>query len=167
MKTISYATWTSPLGSMLFAASEDGLIGAWFEGQRHFGGRDAAWQIDAAHPVLRDARRQLEAYFDRSLRRFELALDPAGTAFQRTVWRAIAAVPYGEVLTYGELARAAGAAGSARAAGAATGRNPLSIIVPCHRIVGAGGALTGYAGGLERKRALLDLENTLQARIAA
>jgi len=116
---------------------------------------------------LRDAQRQLQAYFDGRLQRFELALDPVGTLFQRAVWRAIAAVPYGEVITYAELARAAGAEGSARAAGAATGRNPLSIIVPCHRIVGARGALTGYAGGLARKRALLDLEQVRQARIAA
>jgi methylated-DNA-[protein]-cysteine S-methyltransferase len=167
MKTISYATWTSPLGPMLIAASGDGLIGAWFDGQRHFAGSDPAWTHDAEQPLLRDAQRQLQAYFDGRLQRFELALDPVGTLFQRAVWRAIAAVPYGEVITYAELARAAGAEGSARAAGAATGRNPLSIIVPCHRIVGARGALTGYAGGLARKRALLDLEQVPQARIAA
>ena len=167
MKTISCASWTSPLGPMLIAASDDGLIGAWFEGQRHFVGRDPAWTIDFGQPLLRDAQRELQAYFDGRLQSFELALDPAGTSFQRAVWRALAAVPYGEVITYAELARAAGAEGSARAAGAATGRNPLSIIVPCHRIVGARGALTGYAGGLARKRALLDLEHVRQARIAA
>jgi methylated-DNA-[protein]-cysteine S-methyltransferase len=170
MNTITCTTWNSPLGPMLLAASQEGLVGAWFDGQRHFTGRDAAWKSDAAHPVLRDAQRQLQAYFDRSLRRFEIALDPAGTGFQRKVWLAIAAVPYGEVLTYGELARSAGAEGSARAAGAATGRNPLSIIVPCHRIVGADGALTGYAGGLQRKRVLLDLERevrSVQGRLAA
>jgi methylated-DNA-[protein]-cysteine S-methyltransferase len=158
MKTIACTTWTSPLGPMLLAASPDGLTGAWFDGQRHFAGRDAAWTIDANRPILREAVRELRAYFDGRLRAFDLPLDPQGTPFQRSIWHAIARVPYGSTITYADLARDAGAQGAARAAGAATGRNPLSIVVPCHRIVGASGALTGYAGGLARKRALLDLE---------
>ena len=89
-----------------------------------------------------------------------MRLDPEGTPFQRKVWKAIHGVGFGKSITYGELARRAGAAGSARAAGAATGRNPLSVVVPCHRIVGANGSLTGYAGGLARKRALLALESS-------
>jgi methylated-DNA-[protein]-cysteine S-methyltransferase len=167
MKTIACTTWVSPLGPMLLAASEDGLVGAWFDGQRHFAGRDASWDIDAAQPTLREAQRQLQLYFDGGLRTFELPLDPRGTPFQRAVWRAIAAVPYASTITYAELARAAGVQGAARAAGAATGRNPLSIVVPCHRIVGARGALTGYAGGLARKRALLDLEVGVHTLLAA
>jgi methylated-DNA-[protein]-cysteine S-methyltransferase len=158
MSTLRYTTWTSPLGDMILAASDAGLGGAWFVGQRHFAGTGAAWTRDATAATLRDAMHQLQAYFDGQLRTFDLPLDPCGTPFQRAIWRSIAAVPYGATTTYAELARAAASSGAARAAGAATGRNPLSIIVPCHRIVGAQGALTGYAGGLERKRALLALE---------
>jgi methylated-DNA-[protein]-cysteine S-methyltransferase len=167
MKTIHCRTWSSPLGAMLLAASHDGLAGAWFDGQRHFAGRDAAWTMDPEQPTLREAVRQLQAYFERRLRTFDLPLDPHGTPFQRAVWRAISTVPYGATIPYAALARQAGVEGGARAAGAATGRNPLSIIVPCHRIVGADGALTGYAGGLARKRALLDLELGVQALWAA
>ena len=106
---------------------------------------------------------QLDQYFAGSRKRFELLLGPNGTPFQRAVWNAIAQVPWGETLTYAELASRAGRPGSARAAGAATGRNPLSIIVPCHRIVGSDGSLTGYAGGLDRKQKLLALERPLFA----
>ena len=158
MTTIRCTTFDSPLGALLVAASERGLRGIWFEGQRHFAGRDPGWLNDPRAPVLRDAIAQLDAYFAGGLRGFDLPLDPIGTPFQRAVWKAISAVPYGATRTYGALAVAAGAPGAARAAGAATGRNPLGIVVPCHRIVGAQGALTGYAGGLERKRALLALE---------
>lgn len=164
MKTTVCTTWTSPLGPLLLAASSEGLAGAWFDDQRHFGGRDAAWVVDAAHPALREAVRQLQAYFDGRLRAFDLPLGPRGTPFQRAIWRAISAVPYGATISYAALARSAGVDAAVRATGAATGRNPLSIIVPCHRIVGADGALTGYAGGLARKRALLDLEQRLRVR---
>jgi len=158
MKILRYTTWNSPLGDMIVAASDVGLAGAWFTGQRYFGGPGAAWVRDDAHATSRAAIRELAAYFDGQLRLFTVPLDPQGTVFQKAIWHAIAAVPYGETVTYAVLAREAGAAGAARAAGAATGRNPLSIIVPCHRIVGTHGALTGYAGGLDRKRALLALE---------
>ena len=112
---------------------------------------------------LRAAHSQLDQYFAGSRKRFELPLAPDGTSFQRAVWNAIAQVPWGETLTYAELASRAGRPGSARAAGAATGRNPLSIIVPCHRIIGSDGSLTGYAGGLDRKQKLLALERPLFA----
>jgi methylated-DNA-[protein]-cysteine S-methyltransferase len=158
MSTIRCTTLDTPLGALLLAASERGLRGIWFDGQRHFAGRDPAWQSDPRSPVLREAAAQLDAYFAGRLRRFDLPLDPVGTRFQRAIWRAISSVPYGATQSYGALATAAGAPGAARAAGAATGRNPLGIVVPCHRIVGAQGALTGYAGGVERKRALLALE---------
>jgi methylated-DNA-[protein]-cysteine S-methyltransferase len=158
MNEIRYTIWMSPLGEMVLGASEAGLAGAWFSGERHFDGPQAAWLRDDAHALLRDASRQLQDYFAARLRVFDLPVAPAGTPFQRAVWRAIAAVPYGATTTYAALAQAAGASGAARAAGAATGRNPLSIIVPCHRIVGSDGSLTGYAGGLDRKRALLALE---------
>jgi methylated-DNA-[protein]-cysteine S-methyltransferase len=158
IENVHCIVYESPLGRMWLAGGTAGLAGAWFEGQRHFAGPDAAWRVHEQDALLNEARRQLDAYFGGRLRSFSLPLDTRGTAFQQAVWRAIAAVPYGEVVTYGELARRVGAATAARAAGAATGRNPWSIVVPCHRIVGTSGALTGYAGGIARKRALLELE---------
>lgn len=148
----------SPLGTLRLAARDDSLVGIWFDGQKYDPRAGADWRESPDDALLCEAARQLDEYFSGRRRRFDLPLAPAGTAFQRDVWRAIAAVPAGSTITYAELARRVGRPTSVRAAGAATGRNPLSIVVPCHRIVGAGGALTGYAGGLERKRALLALE---------
>jgi len=125
------------------------------------------WRRDARHAPLRQAKSELAEYFGGERERFETALAPVGTRFQRSVWKAISTVGFGETISYRELARRAGCAGSERAAGAATGRNPISIIVPCHRIVGSNGSLTGYAGGLERKRALLALESGIQELLAA
>jgi len=113
---------------------------------------------DAEQPLIREAAQQLAEYFSGRRRVFDLPLDLEGTAFQREVWEALRRIPYGETCTYGELARAIGRAGGARAAGAANGANPVAIIVPCHRVLAAGGGLGGYAGGLERKRFLLELE---------
>ena len=152
----SYDYLETPHGRMLLVGDEKGLRGAYFVGQKHYPAIDASWQRDAG--VLRRAKRELGEYFAGRRRRFELALAAEGTPFQRAVWREIAKVASGETITYAELARRAGRPGSARAAGAATGRNPLSVIVPCHRIVGSDGSLTGYAGGLSRKKALLALE---------
>jgi len=157
MNMLAYDEYRSPQGPMLLTATEKGLAGVYFRGQKHFPGR-RGWRRDARHPVLRRARQELAQYFAGRRKRFRVALDPQGTAFQRRVWKAIARVNYGRTITYGELAKRAGAPGSARAAGAATGRNPIGIIVPCHRILGANGSLTGYAAGLARKRTLLDLE---------
>ena len=112
----------------------------------------------SADPLLLEAADQLRAYFAGELREFELPLAPRGTEFQRRVWTAVSAVPYGETATYAEIAAAVGRPTACRAVGAANGRNPLPVIVPCHRIIGAAGALTGYGGGLDRKRSLLDLE---------
>lgn len=155
MQTCAYMD--TPFGRMLLAARGGALTGAWFAGQKYFPAM-AGWQEDANEEVLRRTVAQLAEFFAGRRARFDLPLAPAGTAFQREVWRAISGVPLGETITYGELARRAGADGSARAAGAATGRNPISLIVPCHRIVGANGSLTGYAGGLDRKRSLLAFE---------
>ena len=154
---LAYDRYDSPQGAMLLTATAKGLAGVYFKGQKHFP-KQREWQRDARHPVLRRARRELREYFAGKRRRFGVKLDPQGTAFQRAVWKAIARVGFGETIAYGELARRAGHPGSARAAGAATGRNPIGIIVPCHRIVGSNGSLTGYAGGLSRKKALLELE---------
>lgn len=153
-----YDTFKGPQGEMLLLATEGGLAGLYFKGQKYFPKRDGAWQRSPNHTLLKQAKRELAEYFAGKRRRFSVALDPDGTPFQRSVWKAISKVAFGETTTYSELARRAGHAGSARAAGAATGRNPLSVIVPCHRIMGADGSLTGYAGGLQRKRALLALE---------
>jgi len=159
MKTAVYFDCIpSPLGAMVLASDGDALTGAWFEGQRHQPPVDPAWQRGRDLPVLRRAAMELAQYFAGDRTRFELPLAPAGTPFQRAVWTAIAGVPYGETISYRELAALAGRPRSIRAAGAATGRNPLSIVIPCHRVVAVDGALTGYAGGLARKRALLELE---------
>jgi methylated-DNA-[protein]-cysteine S-methyltransferase len=112
----------------------------------------------SSDPLLLDAADQLRAYFAGELREFDLPLAPRGTPFQREVWAAVAAVPYGRTATYSEIAAAVGRPSACRAVGAANGRNPLPVIVPCHRVIGAAGALTGYGGGLDRKRSLLDLE---------
>ena len=119
-----------------------------------FGGETAA----SADPLLLDAADQLRAYFAGELREFDLPLAARGTEFQRQVWAAVYAVPYGSTATYSEIAAAVGRPDACRAVGAANGRNPLPVIVPCHRIIGAAGGLTGYGGGLDRKRSLLDLE---------
>lgn len=157
----------SPLGELLLVANEFALTGVWFDAQKHFPVRLAEHSVEAATPLLDQARRELDEYFAGRRRSFTLPCAPEGSAFQRAVWRAIAAVPYGELISYAELARRAGHPASPRAAGAATGRNPLGIVVPCHRIVGSDGSLTGYAGGLDRKRALLALEHSLPAPRAA
>jgi methylated-DNA-[protein]-cysteine S-methyltransferase len=153
-----YDYYDGPHGRMLLVAGDEGMTGVYFVGQKHHPRVEVAWQRDASHAALRRAKRELAEYFGGERRRFEIALAPEGTPFQLAVWKAIADVDFGSTITYGELARRAGHPGSARAAGAATGRNPIGIIVPCHRIVGSDGSLTGYAGGLERKRTLLALE---------
>lgn len=164
MKTSTVRVCThhdGPLGRMLLAATDRGLAGVWFEGQRH-GPDSTGWTHDPQHPVLQTAIAQLGEYFAGQRQRFELPLDlQAGTPFQQNVWSALLAIPPGGVTSYAELARRLGRPLAARAIGAAVGRNPVSIVVPCHRVLGTGGALTGYAGGLERKTALLRLEGAL------
>jgi len=154
-----YDFYASPQGQMLLVADEEGLAGVYFDGQKYLPHVASQWRRDAQHATLRQAKRELAEYFGGERKRFDVALAPEGTPFQRSVWTAIASVGFGETITYGELAKRAGCPGSARAAGAATGRNPIGIIVPCHRILGSDGSLTGYAGGLDRKRALLALES--------
>ena len=162
-----YDLYESPQGQMLLAANDDGIAGVYFDGQKHFPKKAEQLRRDARHPLLNQAKRELAEYFAGKRRRFEVALAPEGTSFQRAVWKAISTVGFGETISYAELARRAGCPGSARAAGAATGRNPIGIIVPCHRIVGSNGSLTGYAGGLARKRALLALESGERGLLSA
>lgn len=152
------AHYESPLGTMLLAATDRGLAGAWFAGQKH-GPDTRGWREEPGHPVLRDAMQQLDDYFAGRRSDFALPLDlQAGTPFQQSVWNALLAIAPGATTTYGELGRRIGRPEAARAVGAAVGRNPISVVVPCHRVLGTDGTLTGYAGGLERKTALLALE---------
>jgi methylated-DNA-[protein]-cysteine S-methyltransferase len=150
--TVRYTVLDTPIGPLLATSGDDdGLTGLWFDR-----GPRAGWRRDdEAFGALRE---QADAYFAGDLREFDLPLAPAGTEWQRAVWDALLDVPYGTTLSYGELAARLGRPSACRAVGAANGRNPISVIVPCHRLVGSTGALTGYAGGLERKAWLLEHE---------
>ncbi len=158
-ETLRFRHWDSPLGRLRLAASPDGLAGVWFtEGQRDTPSA-LRWVAEPDHPLLARAAEQLQRYFAGEGQAFRLPLDlSAGTVFQQAVWRELLTIPHGNNTTYGELARRIGRPQAVRAVGAAVGANPLSIIVPCHRVLGANGLLTGYAGGLARKAALLSLE---------
>lgn len=147
----------TPLGPIRLAATAHGLAGLWFDGQAHHPGTLDA-PTDAGHPVLAQALAELAAYFRGEPVVFATPLDADGTPFQRRVWQALRAIPRGRTTSYGALAAALGAPAATRAVAGAIARNPISIIVPCHRVLGRDGALTGYAGGVERKRRLLALE---------
>ena len=156
---------TTALGPARLAASPAGLAGVWFEGQRHEPTRQlhgpGAWADAPGHPLLQEAARQLQQYLRGERAGFDLPLDlSGGTPFQQDVWRALLAINRGATTSYGALSRQLGRPLAVRAVGAAVGRNPLSVVVPCHRVLGADGSLTGYAGGLDRKTALLALEST-------
>jgi methylated-DNA-[protein]-cysteine S-methyltransferase len=159
--TLYSCTIASPLGAVTLAATDAGLAGAWFERQRHWPDT-SGWQDDPGHPVLREAAAQLADYFAGRRQHFDLPLDLShGTAFQQSVWQALLAIPAGRTTSYGAISAGIGNPAAVRAVGAAVGRNPISVIVPCHRVLGTDGSLTGYAGGLERKSALLELEGAL------
>ncbi len=153
-----FTAWQGPLGPMTLAATPRGLSGVWFDGQRH-GPDTSPWRRDPDHPVLRQAIEQLTQYFAGYRQHFELPLDLSmGTPFQQQVWQALLGIEPGATTSYGSLSAAIGKPAAVRALGAAVGRNPVSVVVPCHRVLGTDGSLTGYAGGLERKTALLSLE---------
>lgn len=154
---VAQTTIATPLGPLLLARTRDGLAGAWFEGQRHHPGALFAPRRDD-DALLRRAAGQLAAYFAGHAAAFDVPLDLHGTPFQRRVWQALLAVAPGATTSYARIAADCGVPRAMRAVGAAIGRNPLSIVVPCHRVVGSDGALTGYAGGVHRKQALLALE---------
>lgn len=170
-RTVQMRT-TTVLGPVRLAASPAGLSGVWFEGQRHepvsWLNGSTPWADADDHPLLQEAARQLQQYLKGDRAGFELPLDLAGgTPFQQEVWRALLAIGRGATTSYGALSRQLGRPLAVRAVGAAVGRNPLSVVVPCHRVVGASGSLTGYAGGLNRKAVLLKLENALPPGHAA
>jgi len=154
MADIRHTVLSSPVGELLLTASDDGLTGLQFS--PHLAGPDDRGQRDDA--AFSAVVGQLEEYFAGRRTRFDLHLSPAGTPFQRRVWDAIADIPYGTTVSYGTVASRIKRPTAARAVGMATGRNPIAIIVPCHRVVGADGSLTGFGGGLDRKTILLELE---------
>jgi len=158
---VDYAVFESPIGDLLLTSDGVALTGIYMESHKGGPERDERWRRDDAS--LKPAREQLSAYFAGESRSFDLPLAFRGTEFQRRVWDALRAVPFGETVSYGELARRIGAPRAVRAVGAAVGRNPISIVVPCHRIIGSDGGLTGYAGGLASKRWLLEHERTANA----
>lgn len=152
----------TPMGDVRLAASARGLVGLWFDGQRHQPAEldgPGAWPTRDDHPVLQEAARQVQAYLRGERTQFDLPLDlSGGTPFQQAVWQALLAIPRGRTTSYGAIAHELGNPAAVRAVGAAVGRNPVSVAVPCHRVLGSTGSLTGYAGGLHRKTALLRLE---------
>ena len=158
-------TLHSPLGALLLARTAKGLAGAWFEGQKHHPGRLAA-PDRPNDPLLVCAAEQLREYFAGESAGFDLPLDLQGTPFQRAVWQALLGIAPGALSSYGAIAATIGSASAVRAVGGAIGRNPVSVIVPCHRVVGRDGSMTGYAGGVQRKQALLALEGALRSRPA-
>lgn len=156
---MTYYKWLeSPVGELLLTSDGRSLTGLYLKGQKHFPTITADWQeAPEACPFLQ-ATQQLREYFSHQRQHFDLPLSPEGTDFQQQVWQQLSTIPFGETISYGTIARALGQPTASRAVGAANGRNPISIIVPCHRVVAANGNLTGYAGGTDRKQWLLEHE---------
>lgn len=149
----------SPLGGILLAADETGLTGLWFEGQKYFALHLDRENEEKELPVLKQAKSWLDIYFSGKEPDFKVPLHFTGSPFQNEVWEILYEIPYGQTTTYGEIAKKRGLAGmSSQAVGGAVAHNEISVIVPCHRVVGANGSLTGYAGGIDKKIALLKLE---------
>jgi len=156
--SLAYKIMNSPVGKLKLVASDKGLVAVLWENDEPMRVRLGEQAERERHPILVQAERQLGEYFAGKRRSFSVPIDLRGTPFQRNVWDALLAIPFGETRTYGDLARQLGNAQASRAVGAATGKNPISIIVPCHRVIGSTGNLTGFAGGLETKERLLTLE---------
>ena len=166
MSTTTHVTIGSPVGPLTLVASGGRLTGLYMDAQRHLPDWAAFGPAgDPASAPFAAAAGQLSRYFAGQLTRFDLPLELAGTAFQRQVWTALRDIPYGRTTTYGELARQLGGGVTAQEAGSFVGANPLSILIPCHRVVGSTGKLTGYAGGLKRKQHLLELEGAIPASL--
>ncbi len=172
-----YTNLKSPIGQLLLTSDGEAVTGIYME--EHQGGPQAvsgfsdavptsaaafsslptlSWEEGDGVAVLKEARRQLEAFFTGNLQAFDLPLKPSGTAFQRTVWDELTRIPFGKTISYGELAKRVGNPAASRAVGLANGKNPISIVIPCHRVIGANGTLTGYGGGIDRKKWLLEHE---------
>lgn len=156
--TVRYTIFKSPIGPLVLCSDGVNLTGLYTGRLNEEAAPADEWQLDDEAAPFADAKQQLAAYFQKSLKVFDLPLKLAGTDFQRAVWNELLNIPYGEVISYGEMARRLDNPNAVRAVGLANGRNPVSIIVPCHRVIGANGSLTGYGGGLPRKQFLLGLE---------
>ncbi len=166
--TQHYAFYESPIGQVLLTASESALTGLHFVGEKYYPGISPTWRHNENFALIRLSMIQLDEYFSGDRKSFDIAVAPQGTEFQRQVWKTLSALRYGETATYSQLAQRLGNPSAVRAVGAANGRNPISIVIPCHRVIGADGSLTGYAGGLARKAALLRLEAArLEFRLSA
>ena len=159
-ESILYTTLDSPIGELLLAGDGEAVSGLYLQAGPRAISMPASWR--RADEPFALAREQLDEYFAGERSSFDLALAAAGSPFQERVWRALLEIPYGETISYGELARRIGRPDAVRAVGTANGRNPISIVVPCHRVIGADGSLTGYGGGLDRKQFLLELESRQQ-----
>jgi methylated-DNA-[protein]-cysteine S-methyltransferase len=159
----AFKTIDSPVGRLTLVASDKGLAAILWENDDPDRVRLGSVEEDTGHPILVETERQLQSYFAGHRRSFTVPLDFRGTPFQQDVWQALLTIPFGETRSYGEIARQIGRPGASRAVGAANGRNPISIIAPCHRVIGSTGRLTGFAGGLAIKEKLLDLEGARQA----
>ncbi|MEU8760139.1 methylated-DNA--[protein]-cysteine S-methyltransferase [Streptomyces sp. NPDC048659] len=163
---IRHAHVNSPVGPLLVVAGDDALVGLYFQGYRHTP-PPSAWgrRTDpSADALLARTRDELDEYFDGQRQTFDVPAVTNGDAFQEQVWARLREIPYGERITYGDIADVLGGKGLSQSVGQAVGRNPVSIVIPCHRVVGAGGKLTGFGGGLERKQLLLDLEEPAEVR---
>jgi methylated-DNA-[protein]-cysteine S-methyltransferase len=163
MKSYTYLK-TEMLGELLLVATPSHLVGVYFSNQHNGPKLSADWKRDPAHPILKQAGRELNEYLAGKRATFSVPLAFDGTEFQCEIWKQIARIPFGRTISYAELARRAGAPKATRAAGTATGRNPLGIIIPCHRVVGKDGGMGGYAGGLNRKKSLLKIETNARER---
>jgi methylated-DNA-[protein]-cysteine S-methyltransferase len=152
-----YTTMDSPIGELLLLGDGEELHGLYMQAGRHPVHVQPRWQRD--DEAFADVRRQLNEYFAGDRDSFDVPMHLDGSAFQRTVWHALTETPYGKTISYGELARRIGRPDLARAVGTANGQNPIAVIVPCHRVIGANGKLVGYGGGLDNKRRLLELES--------
>ncbi|MBN8809457.1 MAG: methylated-DNA--[protein]-cysteine S-methyltransferase [Sphingomonas sp.] len=162
--TLSYTILPSPVGALKIVANDAAIVAILWENDRADRVRLGAMREARDHPLLVEASRQLTDYFAGRRTRFDLPLAPQGTAFQQSVWAALLTIPFGETRSYADIARALGRPTATRAVGAANGRNPISIVTPCHRVIGTNGSLTGFAGGLTGKRYLLDLEQSTVSR---
>lgn len=178
METLHSTTFTSPIGPLFLAASDRGLLALEFDARlpgqqtirpnpRDLRAESKAVRFEESANALRPYVRELEEYFAGKRREFEFALDLRGTDFQLVCWRALLAIPYGETRSYGDIARAVGRPQGFRAVGMANNRNPIAIVVPCHRVIASDGTLCGYGGGLDVKRKLLELEGVLSGTLAA
>jgi methylated-DNA-[protein]-cysteine S-methyltransferase len=160
----------TPLGVITVSAENEAITGLWFIGQKYFPAKIDTWIDKPEYPVFKLLRTGLSDYFSGMDRALNLQLEPQGTPFQKAVWDILLKIPFGQITTYGEIARKIAAirglsAISAQAVGGAVGHNPISILIPCHRVVGSNGNLTGYAGGLDKKKALLQLEHVNMAKV--